>query len=73
MTDNAAIAPAAPATAPAPSRQPAGMPVTPAAFDAPEAVAARGRIEELKGDKAFYARLQQKDEAAHREWCELHR
>jgi hypothetical protein len=38
---------------------------------APEA--ARARIEELKGNKEFYAKIQQKDLAAHREWRELHR
>jgi hypothetical protein len=70
MTD-AALAPAAPAaaasdlpnggTAPqapaAPAYRPIGFPETPAAFDAPEAVAAREEIKAKIGDKEFYKSL----------------
>lgn len=67
MSDLAAasdLAPAAPAPAPAPAWMPVGS---------PEAAAARGRIDELKFDKAFYARLQQQDPAARAEWDGLHK
>src|SRR5271169_4433992 len=45
----------APTPPPAPAWQPAGLPVAPPAFHAPEAVAARAEIESLKSDKEFYA------------------
>jgi hypothetical protein len=66
-------APAAPAAAPV--YRPEGFPVTPAAFHAPEAVAARAEIETLKADKQFYETLQaEKDRGgpAHQKWAELH-
>jgi hypothetical protein len=88
MSD-AAIAPAAPgatasdllnsgaAPAAAPSWQPAGMPVTPSAFDAPEAVRARAEIETLKADKTFYKSLLAEKERgvsgpANQKWADLH-
>ena len=75
MTDAPAPAAApspAPAPAPAPSSQPVGMPVTPAAFDAPEAVAARTEIKARINDKEFYTKLKAQDPAAHAEWSRLH-
>jgi hypothetical protein len=36
-------------------------------------MAARARIDQLKGDKDFYNRLMQKDAGAHAEWSNLHR
>lgn len=63
---------APPRSAPAPVVPPAPDPIT-AAFNQPEAVQARAQIDTLKGDKEFYAKLQQKDPAAHRLWSDLHK
>ena len=90
MTDTA-IAPAAPGAAAsdllsrgnsasppaAPSWQPAGIPVTPGAFDAPEAVAARAEIKTKIGDSAFYKELKAERERsvsgpASQAWADLH-
>ena len=73
---NGASTPAAP-TAP-PSFMPVGFPVTPPAFDAPEAVAARATIEQRKGDKDFYKALVAERESgvtgpANQEWAALHK
>jgi len=57
LNGGAAPPPTAPAPAAAPAWQPAGMPVTPAAFDAPEAVAARAEIKSKISDKEFYKAL----------------
>ena len=69
---------AAPAAPSAPKWQPAGFPVAPAAFDAPEAVAARATIEQRKGDKDFYKALVAERERgiagpANQEWATLHK
>jgi hypothetical protein len=88
LTDTA-IAPAAPgatasdllnsgaAPAAALSWQPAGMPVTPSAFDAPEAISARTEIDVLKADKSFYKSLLEEKERgvsgpANKKWADLH-
>jgi hypothetical protein len=70
-------APQQPAPAPAPAWRPVGMPVTPAAFDAPEAVAARAEIAEKIQDKGFYQMLIAEKERgvsgpASKAWAELH-
>jgi hypothetical protein len=64
--------------APAPSWQPVGMPTTPAAFDAPEAVAAREEIKSRIGDRDFYKALIAERERgnygpASQAWAELHK
>ncbi len=69
---------AAAATLPAPSFMPAGFPVTPPAFNAPEAVAARAEIDTLKSDKEFYAAMKAERERgltgpASQRWSDLHR
>lgn len=61
-----------------PAWQPIGMPVTPAAFDAPEAVAAREEIKTKIGDKEFYKTLVAERERgvtgpASQAWAELHK
>ena len=66
------------APAAAPSFQPVGMPVVPAAFDAPEAVAARATVKERIGDVDFYKALKSERERgvtgpASTEWSALHR
>jgi hypothetical protein len=80
MTDQAAVsstelfgaAGTTQSPAPAPSWQPIGVPVTPAAFDAPEAVAARAAIQERQAE--FYDRMVvKKDPAALAEWTALHK
>jgi hypothetical protein len=90
MTDSSvAISPAAPgigasdllngSPAPAaPAWQPAGMPVAPPAFRAPEAAAARATIEQRKGDKDFYKAMVAERERgvmgpASQEWAALHK
>lgn len=75
LLNSAATAPAAP---PAPGWMPAGFPVTPAEFDAPEAVAARAEIREKIGDKDFYKNLVAERERgvtgpASQAWAELHK
>jgi hypothetical protein len=64
-------APAAPAAPP--SFMPTGLPVIPPSFDAPEAVAARAKIEELKSSKQFGKKLLSKDPASFAEWTGLHK
>jgi hypothetical protein len=54
------------------------MPVTPAAFDAPEAVAARAEIDALKSDREFFKQLNAERDrgqagAALQRWTALHR
>jgi hypothetical protein len=85
MTDAAIASPAAPAapapTTPAapaaPATLPAGFPVAPSAFDAPEAVAARAEIKAKIGDSEFYKTLKAEKESgvsgpASKAWAELH-
>jgi hypothetical protein len=69
---------AAPPPATAPKWQPTGFPIAPAAFDAPEAVAARAEIKEKAGDKDFYKSLIAERERgvtgpASQAWAELHK
>jgi hypothetical protein len=77
-TDLLGTAAPSPAPAPAPAWQPAGMPVTPAGFDEPAAVAARSEIKAKIGDKEFYQALKAERERgasgpASTEWAALHR
>jgi hypothetical protein len=70
--------PAPSAPPPPPSFMPAGMPVAPPAFNAPEAVAARVTIEQRKGDKDFYKAMVAERERgvsgpASEEWAGLHK
>jgi hypothetical protein len=71
--DNTAPAAAPAPASPAPSWTPAGMPTAPAAFDAPEAQAARDQIQAKLGDKEFFAKIKAQDPAAHAEWSRLHK
>jgi hypothetical protein len=69
---------APPSPAPAPAWQPVGMPITPPAFDAPEAVAARAEIKAKIGDSEFYKSLKAEREQgvsgpASKAWSDLHR
>lgn len=78
LSSSSSAAPGVPAAAPAPSWRPAGMPVTPAAFDAPEAQAARAEIQTKIGDKEFYQVLKAERERgvtgpATTRWAELHK
>ena len=65
-------------SASAPAWQPAGMPVTPADFNSPEAVAARAEIDAKKGDRDFYKALVSERERgvtgpASQAWAALHK
>jgi hypothetical protein len=67
-----------PAAPPAPSWRPEGFPVTPPAFDAAEAVAARAEIQTKIGDKEFYKALIAEKERglsgpASQAWAALHK
>jgi hypothetical protein len=78
LLSNSAAPSPAPAPAPAPSFRPVGMPVTPAAFDAPEAVAVRAEIQAKIGDREFYQALKAERERgvtgpASQRWAELHK
>jgi hypothetical protein len=83
MTDdtNATTAPDAPATPNAPATPTVTVTATtegsgPAALPNAGTMTreqALAQIETLKSDKSFYARLQQKDQAAHSHWSELHK
>jgi hypothetical protein len=82
MTDTSTtsdlLSTAAPAPAAAPSYQPVGMPVTPAAFDAPEAQAARAEIRTKIADRTFYETLKSERERgvtgpATTAWANLHK
>jgi hypothetical protein len=68
------VAPAAPVAAPQP---PSGMPATPAAFNSPEAVAARAQIATHIQDVKFRERLMSSDQevksVALGEWTKLHK
>jgi hypothetical protein len=68
----------APAPAPAPTWRPIGLPVTPPAFDAPEAVQARETIKNLIGDRKFFEQLKSERERgvmgeACQKWTGLHK
>jgi hypothetical protein len=74
---NGSAAPVVPAAPAAPVYRPEGFPVTPAAFDASEAVSARAEIDSLKGDRDFYQALKAEKERgisgpASQRWQGLH-